>query len=123
MADTIFYQKQFRIRNPIRQNLPENPSDRISYPKPFWIENPIRIGRRMKSCYLASKMLGLRKELGLNLAESFQNDQLNFRSAPSEVQRGKIVTQVFPSAPFEGTDLVNNGTGLNIAYGGKSECL
>merc|ERR1711962_1765866 len=65
--------------------------------------------------YLASKMLGLRQELFLNLAESFQNDQLNFRSMPSENHRGKTV---FPSAPFEGTDLVNNGTGFNIAYGG-----
>ena len=87
----------------------------------------LRINRRSRRealpfPYLASKMLGLRKEVGLNLAESFQNDQLNFRSAPSEVQRGKIVPQVFPSAPFEGTDLVNNGTGFNIAYGGKSEC-
>ena len=74
MSDTIFYPKQFRIRNPIRQSLPKNPSerivypkpfriknpirrgflkktlsDRISYPKPFRIENPIRIARRMKS--------------------------------------------------------------------------
>ena len=86
----------------------------------------LRINRSRREAlpfpYLTSKMLGLRKEVGLNLAESFQNDQLNFRSAPSEVQRGKIVPQVFPSAPFEGTDLVNNGTGFNIAYGGKSEC-
>ena len=86
----------------------------------------LRINRSRREAqpfpYLASKMLGLRKEVGLNLAESFQNDQLNFRSVPSEVQRGKIVPQVFPSAPFEGTDLVNNGTGFNIAYGGKSEC-
>ena len=86
----------------------------------------LRINRSRREAqpfpYLASKMLGLRKEVGLNLAESFQNDQLNFRSAPSEVQRGKIMPQVFPSAPFEGTDLVNNGTGFNIAYGGKSEC-
>ena len=86
----------------------------------------LRINRSRREAqpfpYLASKMLGLRKEVGLNLAESFQNDQLNFRSAPSEVQRGKIVPQVFPSAPFEGTDLVNNGTGFNIAYTGKSEC-
>ena len=91
------------------------------------VENKVlRINRRSRRealpfPYLASKMLGLRQELVLNLAESFQNDQLNFRSAPSEVQRGKIVTQVFPSAPFEGTDLVNNGTGFNIVYRGKSE--
>ena len=65
MLDTIFYPKQFRIRNPIRQSLPKTSSDRIVYPKPFRIknpirqgflkkpcriENPIRIGRRMKSC-------------------------------------------------------------------------
>ena len=83
----------------------------------------LRINRRSRRealpfPYLASKMLGLRKELGLNLAESFQNDQLNFRSMPSENHRGKTV---FPSAPFEGTDLVNNGTGFNIVYRGKSE--
>ena len=81
----------------------------------------LRINRSRREAlpfpYLASKMLGLRKEVGLNLAESFQNDQLNFRSAPSENHRGKTV---FPSAPFEGTDLVNNGTGFSIAYGGKS---
>ena len=84
----------------------------------------LRINRRSRRealpfPYLASKMLGLRQELVLNLAESFQNDQLNFGSMPSENHRGKTV---FPSAPFEGTDLVNNGTGFNIAYGGKSEC-
>ena len=85
----------------------------------------LRINRSRREAlafpYLASKMLGLRKELGLNLRESFQNDQLNFRSVPSEVQRGKTMPQVFPSAPFEGTDLVNNGTGFNIVYTGKSE--
>ena len=44
MSDTIFYPKQFRIRNPIRQSLPKTPSDRIVYPKPFRIKNPIRRG-------------------------------------------------------------------------------
>ena len=44
MSDTIFYLKQFRIRNPIRHSLPITPSDRISYPKPFRIKNPIRRG-------------------------------------------------------------------------------
>ena len=50
--------------------------------------------------------------------DSQNSGQFGFRSGSSQVNSNGAVSPSFPTAPYEGVDLVNNGTGLNIAYQG-----
>ena len=66
--------------------------------------------------YLASRLMGF----GQNFPDSAQNfNQFGqFRSGVSQLNSNGAVSPSFPTAPYEGVNLVNNGTGLNIAYQG-----
>ena len=66
--------------------------------------------------YLASRLMGF----GQNIPDSAQNfNQFGqFRSGVSQLNSNGAVSPSFPTAPYEGVNLVNNGTGLYIAYQG-----
>ena len=83
------------------------------------IENKIlKISRSRRNAlpYLASRLMGF----GQNLPDSDENfNQFGqFRSGVSQLNSNGAVSPSFPTAPYEGVNLVNNGTGLNIAYQG-----
>ena len=85
------------------------------------IENNIsKISRSRRNAlpYLASRLMGF----GQNLPDSNENfNQFGqFRSGVSQLNSNGAVSPSFPTAPYEGVNLVNNGTGLNIAYQGMA---
>ena len=84
------------------------------------IDNEIPRSRRDAMPYLASRLMGLSQDFGSNLPDSDLyariSDQIGFLSGSSQLNNNGAVSPSFPTAPHEGVNLVNNGTGLNIAY-------
>ena len=83
-------------------------------------ENISRIGRsrRDASPYLASRLMGFGQNRPDSNLFAQNSGQFGFRSGSSQLNSNGAVSPSFPTASHEGVDLVNNGTGLNIAYQG-----
>ena len=81
------------------------------------IEENLSRSRRDAFPYLASRLLGFGQNQPDSNLDSQNLGQFGFQSGSSQLNSNGAASPSFPTAPYEGVELVNNGTGLNIAYG------